>query len=161
MNRLKMTLALLLAALLTLAGLAVAAPAQAADAGNCSAESFCLYQWTDYKAQVTGDRWQTSFDNMLAHPNGCINLAGAVWDNGSPVADNTASMQWNSNATYRDYVITFYNWTNCNGAGAWGQTPFLTGPAGWTDLHFGYPSSPSISVYHTITSVQITYKNNG
>ncbi len=110
---------------------------------------------------MSGDRWQTSFDNLIAHPNHCINLAGAQWDNGTAVADNTASMAWNSNASYRDYVVTFYDWVNCNGDGPWGQTPFLTGIAGYPDLHFGYPHDTSVSTYHSITSVDIQYKNNG
>ena len=166
MLRLRLVLAALAVSLLAVGAVTVqgATPAQAAAGGNCAANSFCLYQWTNYGALDAGDRWQTTFSNFYNHGNQCINISPATWDNGTPVADNSGSMQWNGSSTWSDYTITFYNWVNCNAAGAWGQTPYLSGAAGYPDLSaFTYPSpaGTTIKPFHTITSVDIQFKDNG
>ncbi|GIM97333.1 peptidase inhibitor family I36 protein [Paractinoplanes toevensis] len=135
-----------------------AAPALAAAGGTCSANSFCLYQWTGFGAQVAGDRWQTSLSNIYNHPNHCLNIAPATWDNGTAVADNSGSLQWRVNQDlWVGRTIEVFNWVNCNPGGGWGF---------WFPESVGSSYSNSnlstlkwvqtdITLYHTITSVAV------
>jgi hypothetical protein len=153
----KLFAALVVAATLGLLG--VAQPAQAASGGACSNNAFCLYQWADFGAQVANDRWQTSFNNINNHANRCINIPPATWANGTGVADNSGSMAWNGSAEWADWSIAYFNWTNCQTGGGWGETGYLSGGGNLYNLSaYVYPSKPTISLYHTITSIQINYK---
>ncbi len=155
--RVRLVLAALFVGLLGVG--AAASPAQAASGGACSLNSFCLYQWTDFGTQVANDRWQTSFANILGHSNRCINIPPATWANGTGVSDNSGSMAWYGSATWGTYSIAYFNWTNCQTGGGWGETGYLTGGGNLSNLNsYVYPTAPSISLYHTITSIQINNK---
>lgn len=148
--------ALLLALGLPLAG---ATPAQAASGGACWSNSFCLYQWADFGAQVTNDRWQISFNSINSRTNRCVNIRPAEWANGTPVWDNSMSMAWYGSTAWKDWSIAYFNSGNCSGATGWGETGYLSGGGNLSDLrNWVYPSQPSISLYHTIASIQINYK---
>lgn len=162
MNRLKMALAAMLVGVLGAVAVPLgASPALAAAGGTCSANSFCLYQWTNYGAQYAGDRYQRGFDEFYQFSNECINIRPSIWGNGTPVVDNTASMGWNGSSAWSHYTITYFDAANCNGSGAWGQTPYLSGLSGYANLNnylYPYPSGTSIRLFHTIASLQIVYK---
>ena len=154
-------LAVVVAAAFTLTAAAGVAPAQAAFGGVCSGNAFCLYQWTGLGAQVENDRWQSSYTNIINNHGGCINLAGATWDNGTPVNDNSGSLMWKTvDSGYTQYAITVFNWTNCNTSGQWEVIGYLGGALtmysldNLHDYHYG-DSGSSIELYHTITSIGI------
>ena len=150
----------LLATVLLAVGISLpfAGPALAAAGGTCSANAFCLYQWTNYGALVAGDRWQSSLYNIYNHPNHCLNIAPAQWDNGTAVADNSGSLQWRvTQDLWVGRSIQVFNWVNCNPNGGWGYWyPSSVGSS------YGSPNlsgltwiGADITLYHTITSVAV------
>lgn len=160
MTKLRLALASLFSILMIGAGISVASPAQAASGGTCSLNSFCLYQWNGFGAQVANDRWQTSFQNLANQ--GCINLGNAAWANGTLVRDNSASMAWYGSSQWAGWTIGYHNWANCQDGGGWGNTTYLN-VSGQLDPLSGltYPSAQgtNISLYHTITSISILRRN--
>lgn len=146
-----------------LAGLTPAAPAQAVYAGTCATNSFCLYPWTGYGAPAAGDRWQTSYNNVINYHGGCINIGSATWDNGTPVADNSASLMFNtgSGSTYAGYYIRVFNWANCNGGGGSkglgyaGSNGYIYQLSNLDSYYYTDPQVGPYKLYHTITSIQI------
>jgi len=163
MYKLKRAFAALAASIVVGFGLAATAtPAQAAFGGYCAADAFCAYQWTGLGAQVEGDRWQSTYFNFTVAHDGCINLAGATWDNGTPVNDNTGSLMWYTQSSgYTQYAITVFNWANCNTSGQWKVIGYL-GAAGSTfnmdnlnNYTYQSPAGSTLKLYHTITSIGI------
>jgi hypothetical protein len=156
--RVRLALAVLFAAVLGAGGLAN--PAQAAFGGTCATNAFCLYQWTGLGAQVAGDRWQSSYTNIIVNHGGCLNLGSATWDNGTPVNDNTGSAMVNTGSNggaYTQYAVTLFNWTNCNTSGQWKVIGYLGDNTSYALDNFNnylYNNS-SISLYHTVTSIGI------
>lgn len=155
-------LAVVFAAALILTGGAATAPAHAAFGGVCNGNAFCAYQWTGLGAQVANDRWQSSYTNIINNHGGCINLAGATWDNGTAVNDNTGSLMWNTvDSGYDQYAITVFNWANCNTSGQWKVIGYLGGALSMYSLdnlnNYTYQSPPgtTMKLYHTITSIGI------
>jgi hypothetical protein len=159
-------LTLLTAALLAVGvSLANPTPALAAYGGDCAVNSFCLYQWRDLGTQVAGNRWQSSLQNIYNHPGHCLNLPPAKWANGTNVSDNSGSLEYRlSESGWRGSVITAYNWTNCNpGGGSFYFQNDREGPGpGWGatfhNLSVETYSQNSITLYHTITSISVTYE---
>jgi hypothetical protein len=158
--------ALLAAALLAVGiGIVKPTPALAADGGKCSMNSFCLYQWRDFGAQVAGDRWQSTLQNIYNHPNHCVNIPPAKWANGTSVADNSGSAQYNLDVDeWGSAVITVYNWAGCNpGGGSYyfqndRDTPGPGSGAFYYNLNvYTYPRT-SITLYHSITSISVRYE---
>jgi hypothetical protein len=157
---------LLTAALLAVGvGLANPTPAHAAFGGDCSRNSFCLYQWKDQGTQVAGNRWQTSLQNIYNHPGHCLSIPPAKWANGTSVSDNSGSLalsfdknQWGS------AIITIYNWTGCNpGGGSYyfsqdTEFPHPYGGGIMFDLSLHVYPQTSITFYHTITSISVRYE---
>lgn len=140
-------------------GLSGANPAQAAAGGTCAMNSFCLYQWTNYGAQVSGDRWQSSLNNIHNHPAHCLNLSPATWNNGTPVNDNSGSVQWRANAQTSYGQIMVFNWINCNPNGGWAM---LMAAGNWDEYNYNNLSTltwtgtnTNVSLYHTITSIMV------
>ena len=116
-QRVRITLTALFVALLGATGAAVVAtPAQAAFGGNCATNSICLYQWTGFGAQVAGDRWQSSFNNIISQ-GGCLNVYSAYWDNGTAINNNSGSLMYVVSSGYANYAIRVYDWENCNASG--------------------------------------------
>lgn len=153
-----------LLALLAIAVLAVgislsgASPALAAAGGTCSQNSFCLYQWIDYGAQVSGDRWQSSLYNINIHPNHCLNLSPATWANGTPVNDNSGSLQWRVNQdVWVGHTILVYNWINCNQDGGFGFWTVDSNPDAYSISNLSNITwvNNNITLYHTITSIAV------
>lgn len=160
-NKLRLAIASFISALMLAAGFTVATPAQAAFGGLCSANSFCLYQWTGLGAQVENNRWQSSYGNFIGHSGGCIDLSGPTWANGTPVNNNSGSLMWRTTVGgWEQYAITVFNWANCNTAGQWEVIGYL-GSAGsqfsYDNLsNYDYSDSGSaITLYHTISSISI------
>lgn len=152
--------AVLLALGLSLAG---AAPAHAAFGGVTADNSISLYQWTGLGAQVEGNRWQTSFTNVINNHGGCINIAPAKWANNTPVADNSASLMWRVGAStqaYSRFTIRVFNWANCNGGGGSKGMGYLAPGTQYSldNLNNYYYPDPSVGpykLYRTISSIQI------
>lgn len=155
----------ILAALTALAlalglSMVTASPAQAAFGGVTAANSISFYQWTGLGAQVEGDRWQTSYSNII-NAGGCLNLAG-TWANGTSRNDNTGSAMWKTTVSgYEQYAITVFNWSNCNAAGQFKVIGYL-GSAGsqfsidnLNDVTYSNPAGTTMKLYHTITSIGI------
>lgn len=164
MNRFKLMLAALLVTITGAVGAATlgAAPAMAANGGTCSANSFCLYQWTNYGAQVAGDRYQRGFDEFIQFSNNCINIRPSVWNNFTNVVDNSLSMGWNGSSTWSHYIIAYFDGSNCPATGARGETPYLTNLGGLANLNnyvYPYPAGSTTHLAHTIASLQLVYKN--
>lgn len=159
MTKLRLLLASLFAAALMV--VSTPAPALAAFGGVCAGDSFCLYQWTGLGAQVEGNRWQTSYYNVINNHGGCINLGSAAWANGTLVNNNSGSIMWKTQSSgYTQYAITVFNWVNCNTDGQWEVIGYL-GAAGTqytldnlTNYDYG-DSGSSLTLYHTITSIGI------
>jgi len=156
-------LALLTAALLAVGvGLADPTPALAADGGDCSANSFCLYQWMDLGAPVAGKRWQSSLQNIYNHSGHCLSIPPATWANGDNVSDNSGSLEWYFDRDlWGSAAIAVYNWTGCNpGGGSFyisNNNPGpISGGAIFNLSDYYYPQT-SISLYHTITSISVTF----
>lgn len=107
---------------------AVSAPAQAKTIfpsvygcpnNSTNKGALCLYQWADYNS--SGGVWKRALtdlgDSNDGGVSGCTNLNDMHWDGTSnPVYDTTSSILMNTSAP-ANYVILFYEWTNCNGAG--------------------------------------------
>lgn len=150
----------LLATVLLAVGISLsgATPASAAAGGTCSENAFCLYQWVDYGAQVAGDRWQSSLTNIYNHPEHCLNLAPATWDNGTAVNDNSGSLQWRVNQQlWAGHTIEIYNWINCNPDGGFGfwTVPSANSSDGISNLTTRQWVNNSITLYHTVTSIAV------
>jgi hypothetical protein len=152
-----------LAALALTAGLSLAGatPAHAAFGGVTADNSISLYQWTGLGAEVAGNRWQTSFNNVIAQ-GGCLNIGGATWANGTKVADNSASLMYRvgNTSAYSAYTIRVFNWANCNGGGGSKYMGYLAANTQYTldNLNNYYYTEPQVGphkLYHTITSVQV------
>jgi hypothetical protein len=163
MNRIRMMLATLLVGIMAAAGITLgASPALAEAGGTCDANSFCLYQWTNYGAQVYHDRYERGFDEFGQFANNCINIRPSVWANFTNVVDNSLSMGWNGSSAYVHYVVTYYNGSNCNASTGWGQTPLLTSLGGLANLNsyvYPEPAGSNISLAHSIASLSLNYKN--
>lgn len=151
--------ALFLALGLSLAG---ATPAHAAFGGVTADNSISLYQWTGLGAQVAGNRWQTSFSNVINNHGGCINIGAATWANGTPVADNSGSLMYKigNTSTYHPYYVRVFNWANCNGGGGSKGLGYLAPNYQYSldDLNSYFYTSPQIGPYklfHTISSIEI------
>jgi len=150
----------LLATVLLASGISLsgATPALAAAGGTCSENSICLYQWTNFGAQVSGDRWQSSLYNINIHPGSCLNLAPAAWDNGTPVNDNSGSLQWRINQDlWVGHTILVYNWVNCNNSGGFGFWSVNSSSASYSNANLSsitWINSDS-TLYHTITSIAV------
>lgn len=129
------------------------APAQAASLHGCPDDTVCLYQWINYGA----DRWQSSFNNLMLHSLGCVNLTQpmAYWDNGTPVTDNSGSLVINNQNWGTAYYVSVFNWANCNSGGGISSYGFRVGDAAEPDLR-NVPLGGGITAYHTITSIQLT-----
>jgi hypothetical protein len=150
----------LLATVLLAAGVSLsgATPALAAAGGTCSPNSFCLYQWTGCGAQVAGDRWQSSLYNIYNHPNHCLNIPPATWDNGTPVADNSGSLQWRVNQDlWAGHTIVVYNWANCNQGGGWAFWVPESSGSSYSNANLSSLTwiQTNITLYHTITSIAV------
>lgn len=142
---------------LTLGVTVGAAPAQAVYAGTCATNAICFYPWINFGGQASGDRWQSSFNNIVNYNGGCVNLYGATWDNGQPVNNNSGSLMYVSSSGYDDYVIRLYDWENCNGSGpnllmAYAGTAETHKFADLRNLDFSGTISP---LYHRVTSIKI------
>jgi hypothetical protein len=145
----------LLAAGISLSG---ATPAAAAAGGTCNENSICLYQWINRGAQVSGDRWQSSLYNINSHLGHCLNLSPAAWDNGTPVADNSGSLQWRVNQDlWLGHTILIYNWVNCNNDGGFGFWSVNSVPSSYSIDNLSTITwvGNNISPYHTITSIAV------
>lgn len=151
--------ALLATALLAVGiSLSGATPAMAAAGGTCNQNSICLYQWINFGAQISGDRWQSSLYNINTHPNHCLNLSPAAWANGTPVNDNSGSLQWRINQDlWVGHTIFIYNWVNCNNEGGFGFWGIDSNhdSLSWADLHYDHWALNTIPLYHTITSIAV------
>jgi hypothetical protein len=163
MNRIRMMLATLLVGIMAAAGITLgASPALAEAGGTCAANSFCLYQWTNYGAQVYHDRYERGFDEFGQFANNCINIRPSVWANFTNVVDNSLSMGWNGSSAYSHYIIAYFDGSNCPATGARGETPYLTSLGGLANLNnyvYPYPAGSTTSLAHTIASLQLIYKN--
>lgn len=153
---LRLALAGLLAAML--GAVSFVSPASAAFGGVCASNSFCLYQWTGLGAQVEGNRWQSSYNNIISG-DGCLTLGSAAWANGTLVTDNSGSIMWKTTVGgYEQYAITVFNWQNCNASGPFKVIGYL-GSAGsqysLDNLNNYTYSNSTIKLYHTITSIGI------
>ena len=156
---LRRVLALFATAVLSVTvGLFGAAPAQAAAGGACAQNAICLYQWVDYGAQVSGNRWQSSLQNIYDHPNHCLNLSPATWANGTPVNNNSGSLQWKTNSVWWQYsIIGVYDSANCAGAGlslGW-QVDTVPDQYNYNNLNNLKFYNSSVPLYHNITSIQV------
>jgi hypothetical protein len=133
-------------------------PAMAASGGTCNQNAICLYQWVDYGGQVSGNRWQSSLYNINIHAGHCLNISPAEWDNGTPVNDNSGSLQWRINQDlWVGHTIFIYNWVNCNNEGGFG----MWGIASTSDSR-SYPNLSSLTwinnnlnAYHAISSIMV------
>lgn len=141
-----------------------AAPAQAAFGGVCAGNSICLYQWTGLGAQVEGDRWQSSYNNIISNHGGCLNLGNATWDNGTLVRDNSGSLMWKTTVSgYQNYAITVFNWAGCNSSGPFRVIGYAGSAGSQYSLdHLGnylYNNNnpTNTTLYHTISSIGIRY----
>jgi hypothetical protein len=127
--------------------------------------AFCLYQWRDRGTQVAGNRWQSSLQNIYNHPGHCLNIPPAKWANGTSVSDNSGSLQYRlDESQWGSAIITVYNWTGCNpGGGSYYFQNDREGPGPGSGLVIfnlsveRYPQT-SITLYHTITSISVTYE---
>lgn len=131
--------------------LAPAAPASAATIQGCPSQSICLYQAQNF-AQ---DRWQTSLNNVYQHTNMCLNIPNAQWSNGTPVADNSASLVVNNNdaaSPWIYYNVYVHNWANCNSGGGVRLFQPSVQQVGYLSA---FPYDTGASMYHTITSIEL------
>jgi hypothetical protein len=157
--RVRVTLAALFAAMLGAVGFVQ--PAQAAFGGICNGNAFCLYQWVGYGAQVEGNRWQSSYYNIVVNHGGCLNLGSATWANGTPVKNNSGSIMWKTvDSGWEQYAITVFNWDNCNTSGEWEVIGYAGGALSQYGLdnltQYDYSDSgSSMTLYHTINSIGI------
>ena len=138
-----------------------ATPAQAAFGGVCANNSICLYQWTGLGAQVAGNRWQSSFSNIIYNHNGCLNLAGATWANGTLVNDNSGSLMYVVTGGYSNYAIRIYDWVNCNFSGPSRNIGYAADNTTYAmdnlnDYLFSNNNPTGKSPYHNITSIGIS-----
>lgn len=150
-----------IAALLTTLGLTLAVaptPAHAIYGGDCGyGGTICLYQWINY-GSPDGTRWQSTIYNIYTHTNGCLNISPAVWSNGDPINDNSASMQLLGTVYWAPYTIWFYNWVNCNpGGGAFAFTANSIQQRPDLRSVSYLLNDPGYSAYHSITSIQVTH----
>lgn len=135
-----------------------ATPALAAAGGTCSANSFCLYQWVDFGAQVAGNRWQSSLNNIYSHANHCLNLAPATWSNGTPVNDNSGSLQWRvTQQLWVGHTIEVFNWVNCNPDGGFGYWIPSSATSSYSSSNLSDLTwiGSSITLYHSVTSIAV------
>lgn len=152
-------LGVLLAAL-TLAVFGAVTPASAAALHGCPDDYVCLYQWINYGAPA-GDAnpgWKSSFYNLYAHTNNCINLTSpaAYWPNGTQVWDNSAGLVVNNATWPSTWYISIYNWANCNSGGGIASTATLGADTTWPNLN-DVPIGGGLTAYQTTTSIRITY----
>jgi len=138
-----------------------AAPANAAFGGVCANNSICLYQWTGLGAQVEGNRWQSSFNNIINYHNGCLNLGSATWANGTPVNDNAGSLMYVVTSGYSNYAIRIYDWVNCNFSGPSRNIGYAANNTTYSMDNLNYylfsNNNPNgYSPYHRITSIGIS-----
>lgn len=156
--RVRVTLAALFAAVLG-AGAAVS-PAQAAYGGTCAANAICLYQGVGFWTQVAGDRWQSSFNNIINN-GGCLNLGNAAWDNGTLVRDNSGSLMWTATSGYSNYAIRVYDWVNCNFSGPSRNIGYAANNTTYNmdnlnEYLFSNNNPNGFPLYHRITSIGIS-----
>jgi hypothetical protein len=151
---------LLAAVLMTVGAVSVASPAQAAYGGTTAWNSFSLYQWTGLGAQYEGDRWQTSYQNVINN-GGCLNVSGS-WINGTAKNNNTASFMFRtSGSAYAGYTLRVYDWPNCNDNGFSRYISYLGGDgyqnitSNLNDWWYNDPYSGSIKLNRTISSIKI------
>lgn len=122
---------------------------------NCAQYFICLYQWVNYGS----GQWYSSFNNIYQHTNNCLTIPPATWPNGTNVSDNSGSIVVNGDTAggnvWQHYTLYVFNWVNCNSDG--GVDSFnLVGPSQIDDLSIAhYVNVPSISLYHTITSIEL------
>ncbi|MET0416530.1 MAG: hypothetical protein ABW022_10975 [Actinoplanes sp.] len=153
-----------LAALFIALGISVApaSPAQAAFGGVCADNAVCLYQWTGLGAEVAGNRWQSSFNNII-NSGGCLNITNAAkWANGTYVSDNSASLMYRvgNTSTYHPYYITVFNWANCQTGGGSKGMGYLAPNTQYSldnlnNYYYTFPQVGPHKLYHTITSIEI------
>lgn len=162
MNRFRrLILAVAVAVGLASVGIGASPALASAAGGNCATNNFCLYRFENYNGKISGERWQTSFQNIWNSSGHCISIPPAQYSGGGAVADNSQSMQYKGSSTWGNYIITYYNWTGCNASGQWGQTGYLSNFVGYPNLNaytYPAPAGNGISLGETITSIDIQYR---
>ena len=161
-NHVKHRIMAALAAIVVAVGLTVApaAPARAAYGGTCATNAICLYQGVGLWTQVAGDRWQSSFNNIINN-GGCLNLGNAAWDNGTLVRDNSGSLMYVVGSGYSNYAIRVYDWVNCNFSGPSRNIGYAANNTTYTmdnlnNYLFSNNNPNGFPLYHRITSIGIS-----
>jgi hypothetical protein len=139
----------------------LASPAQATAYQGCNDTTFCLYQAKNYAQEI----WHTSYSNIYNSTSGsvthCLTIGSAKWTNGTYVGNNTGSMVANNYTPalpWPAFNLYFFNEDNCNPAGGYDIMPGGQDLARPTLSDWFYPNQPSISEYHTISSVELIPK---
>lgn len=153
----KTRVSLLIAAILAALGISIAeSPAMASVQHGCADSTFCAYQAKNEGQEI----WHTSLYNIHLHTDGgvasCLDIPPAKWSNGTNVADNTGSAVLNDNTdiAWSAYDVYVYNWTDCNPGGGY-YIFHGSGVVTLSDLSVDfYAGAPTVSLYHTITSVR-------